>query len=210
MLKLNLFKKACIFALLSTVCIIFNNSNAITLQDLSKDLKAQKMLRANFRQERVIKGFKKPLISQGTLVTDASKGIIWTQTSPMHLHYIITDEKIVTFINKDEINTLKATDNPQMFYFSSLLKSIINADDKVLYENFNVTFNQDKNSWTLNLEPKVAPLDKIFSKFELQGDKYVRSIFLYDKESDITKIYFLDSTDKDIVLNDNEISLFAL
>ena len=202
-----------IFTLFSIIFLcIFTASNAyaMSITDLSNNLQKQTMLRAKFEQQRVIKGFNKPLISKGQLVTHKDKGIIWIQESPINMHYIITDEKIVTFVNKDELTILKASDNPQMFYFSSLLKNIISANTKVLYESFEVNFTSDKDTWILDLRPKVAPLDKIFTKFILKGDNFVRSIELLDKENDSTFIKFIESTDKNIVLNDNEIALFAL
>lgn len=166
-------------------------SHAYTIDEVQKILAAPKVVEAKFEQTRVLKNVKKPLKSSGVMLMVRDAGLVWDQQEPFKMAMLLNNERMVQKIGKS-IHEVTKEGNPQFFEFSSDLRALMFADRKALEENFKVEFKDDKTSWTLNLEPKLAPLNKIFAKIVVNGDEVVNKVELFDKQQDATTIIFSD------------------
>lgn len=204
------FLKACLFSACLAIVPINGYAQILTLQELSDQLREHKSLRADFEQHRMLQGFSKPIISKGTLLVVEGKGLIWHQHTPISVLYVINDEQVKSQVANNEPTIIDSKSNPQMFYFSSLLKSIMQADQKVLDETFDMNLTSDSDNWTLSLVPKVSPINKIFAHIELKGQSFVDSLILNDKQNDSTSLKFTNQHSDNIKLTEDEKNLLGL
>jgi hypothetical protein len=62
----------------------------------------------------------------------------------------------------------------------------------MLENNFEITLSEQNQQWTLTLSPKIAPLNKIFKQIILNGNIYLQTITIDDKQNDKTVIAFIN------------------
>ncbi|WP_428944155.1 outer membrane lipoprotein carrier protein LolA [Pantoea sp. FN060301] len=162
---------------------------ALTLDDLQQRFAGEPVIRAHFDQTRIIKGLPQPLRSQGDMLIARDQGLLWDQTSPFPMQLLLDDRRMVQAINGQPPQVISADTNPQMFQFNHLLRALFRADPEVLAQNFRLDFaDKGKGRWTLRLTPTTTPLDKIFTRIDLAGARYLESVQLHDKQGDRTDI----------------------
>ncbi|TCV95432.1 LolA family protein [Biostraticola tofi] len=165
-------------------------SNAVTLDQLQQRFAAQPVIRAQFTQQRHISGVA-PLRSSGELLIAREQGLWWRQRQPFGLTLILDDRRMVQVTEEQPPQIITAESNPQMFQFNHLLRALFQADRAVLEQNFSLEFtDKGQERWRLILTPRVAPLDKLFTRIQLEGQTYLDQIQLQDKQGDATDITF--------------------
>lgn len=183
---------------------------AVTLDALQQRFTQQPVVRAHFEQVRQIKDLPQPLKSQGEMIIARDHGLLWQQTTPFAMTLLLDDTRMVQQINGQPAQTITAENNPQMFQFNHLLRALFQADKTVLEQNFRLDFQDRGNgSWALTMTPVTTPLDKIFSSLTLEGNQYLDSIRLNDKQGDRTDITFSQHRLTPAQLTHDEQSLFA-
>lgn len=184
-------------------------SQAITLDDVQKNFAMQKVVRANFTQERQIKSIKVPLVSHGNMLLSQDKGLFWQQTDPFVTTLILRDNDMLQRMDGLPDQRITADSNPQMFQFTALLKALVKADKSVLEGSFKLHFvDLGAGQWQLDLFPTITPLDKLFNEIQLKGNTVLSSVVLIDKQGDSTKITFYDHQRVPIDLTQAEVSYF--
>ena len=200
--------------MIRTLCLLLlvmcANASAVTLEQLQQRFASQPVIRANFVQVRTIEGMAQPLVSRGQLLIAQQQGLWWQQVTPFPLMLILDDKRMVQSMSGQPPQVITAESNPQMFQFNHLLRALFQADEKVLRENFELDFHdRGNNRWQLGLTPKAAPLNRIFSRIDLQGDAFLNRITLDDKQGDKTEITLSDTRTEPTQLTDEERARFA-
>lgn len=167
------------------------SAHAITLDALQQRFASQPVIRAHFEQTRQIKTIPQPLRSQGEMIIARHDGLLWQQTSPFPMTMLLDDSRMVQVMPGQTPQIITAQSNPQMFQFNYLLRALFQADQQVLKENFRLDFTAlPQDRWRLQLTPLTSPLDKLFTRIDLQGQHYLEQIALHDKQGDDTQIVF--------------------
>lgn len=184
--------------------------NAITLDELQQRFTEQPIVRAHFAQARTIKDLPQPLRSQGEMVIARDQGLLWQQQTPFTMTLMLNDSRMVQVINDQQPQVITAQNNPQMFQFNHLLRALFQADRQVLEQNFRIDFqDRGEGRWTLSLTPLTTPLDRIFATIVLNGQTYLETIQLNDKQGDVTEITFSQHRLLPAALTDEERQRFA-
>ncbi len=200
-----MIRRLCLWLLL-----LCSSAHAVTLDQLQQRFASQPVIRAHFEQVRTIAGMAQPLVSRGELLIAQQQGLWWQQATPFPLTLILDDKRMVQSMSGQPPQVITADSNPQMFQFNHLLRALFQADEKVLRENFDLDFHdRGNNSWQLGLTPKAAPLNKIFNRIDLQGDRFLNRITLDDKQGDKTEIKLSNTRTEPAQLSDQERARFA-
>lgn len=166
-------------------------TQAVTLEQLQQRLANQPVVRADFAQQRQIKGMPRPLLSSGKLMIVSDRGLWWQQTTPFPLTMVLDDRRMVQVMNGQPPEIITADANPQLFQFNHLLRALFQADSAVLEQNFALNFSEpEPEHWLLELRPITSPLDQLFKTITLQGQEYVDRIMLDDRQGDRTTLTF--------------------
>ena len=177
---------------------------SITLQALQKQLVGQTLLRGDFTQTKNVKMFKKPLISTGTFLLTQKEGLVWQQATPFPVSLVLTKDKLRQQFSDKPADIIEAKDNPMVFYFSHLFLSLFQGDIEALKAQFDIALTNNNNNWSLNLTPKSAPLNKVFSNIKIKGNQYIASLTLTELTGDSSVIIFENTTEKPVILTKEE------
>ncbi len=171
--------------------LVSSTLSAVTLDGLQQRFTQQPVVRAHFEQRRQIKDIPQPLRSAGEMIIAREQGLLWQQARPFPMTLLLDEQRMVQSIAGQAPQVITAQSNPQMFQFNHLLRALFQADRAVLQQNFTLAFEDRGNErWRLVLTPSTSPLDKLFSRIELQGQQFLEQIELYDKQGDTTDIRF--------------------
>jgi hypothetical protein len=198
---------------LSVLCWAFffmftASSQAETLSDIEQKLTAHKLLRGQFIQTKSMQMFNQPLLSTGHFLLHHERGLVWAQVEPFPVSLVLVKDKLSQQFAGQPAEVILAKDNPMVFYFSHLFLSLFKGDVAALNEQFAIKSNENEHSWELLLTPKSAPLDKIFAKISIQGDKFIEQLQLTELNGDISLIEFNQQQTTPAQLSDEELRAF--
>ncbi len=180
---------------------------AVTLNDVQTRVSQQNVVKANFTQERIIKGVNKPLISNGQMIISKEKGLWWHQVKPFDMTLLMTQTVMKQKTGNQAPQVITASDNAQLFQFNSLLSALFKADKATLEKNFAFKFSDKGNDrWEIRLTPKTTPLNKIFKTITLFGKNHLEQVLINDMQGDKTTLRFSNHSTQ--ALTDNEKKYF--
>lgn len=175
--------------ILGLVLSIFSFSLSLTLEDLQLKL-SHPVITADFIQKRSLQGMAKPIVSSGSFIVSAEKGLYWSQVSPFQLTMVLTQDKLFQQVENGKPMIITAKGNPQVFQFNQLLSSLFSMNVQAVNKYFNTDLKEKNSDWVLVLHPKKEPMNKIFKEIILQGNHFINSVELLDQQGDSTYIQF--------------------
>ena len=195
--------------LFSALLLTFSTiSSAITLTDLQQLFSKNQVVRADFVQDRYINGLTAPIHSTGKMIISKELGLWWQQKTPFSMTLKMNQQRICLLYTSPSPRDPKtsAEKQPQLFQFNHLLTAIFTADKDMLESNFDITLTEQNKYWTVTLQPKLAPLNKIFKQIILNGKSYLEKVTINDMQNDKTELTFANH--KTMKLSQNEQLLF--
>lgn len=180
------------------------------LNKVEEALKASPAVRTSFSQERCLTGFSKCLLSEGTALIDREHGVVWQQDLPFKMTLIITPRGLTQIMADGSEQKMQSEDNPVMQSVGLVLNGLLEANQKTLSQFFTAEIEDDEanEGWLLTLTPTAEPVNRLFDKIVLKGDRAVHSLKLYDQAGDATTIEFSDHDLEHIKLSKEEHALF--
>lgn len=196
--------------LIAVLALLTSGVQAVTLDALQQRFSREPVVRADFTQQRQIKGMAKPLTSSGQMLIAQDKGLWWHQAAPFPLTMVLDETRMVQVMNGQAPQIVTAESNPQMFQFNHLLRALFQADRQVLEQNFVIAFTPlADEQWRLVLTPKTSPLDKLFNNITLNGGAFLDGIELNDRQGDMTRIKLSNQRLTPRTLTDDEQQRFV-
>ena len=193
--------------LFSALLLTFSTiSSAITLMDLQQLFSKNQVVRADFVQDRYINGLTAPIHSTGKMIISKELGLWWQQKTPFAMTLKMNQQRMEQRIEAQAPEVITAEKQPQLFQFNHLLTAIFTADKDMLESNFDITITEQNKYWTVTLQPKLAPLNKIFKQIILNGKAYLEKVTINDMQNDKTELTFANH--KTTKLSQNEQLLF--
>lgn len=190
--------------------VVTNLVYAISLQQLEQRFRSQPIVRAHFSQQRHIKDFVQPLLSEGQMIIARDHGLLWQQTAPFPMLLLLNAEQMSQSISNQPAEIITLKNNPQLFQFNSLLRALFQADRQQLERQFRLDFQDHGDQrWQLTLTPISSPLDKIFTRIVLNGQTWLNQIDIYDGQGDHTTITLSEQRTTPDQLTDEEHQLFS-
>lgn len=150
------------------------------------------VLRGEFAQEKQLHGFRNPLKSSGDFLLLRDRGIAWNTRAPFASSTRLTRKKLLATMPDGSTRVLiDAGTSPGMAAVNSLLMALVAGDLDALATRFTLkeTLRGDAG-WSLALQPRDATLKQAFASIVLEGDRYVRSVEIFEPGGDRTRIRF--------------------
>ncbi len=181
----------------------FSDKSSVFFSVIDK-LQKNNFFRSDFIQKKHIKILSSPLISRGNILFSADKGIIWKINKPFQSKLIISENKIteISLQNGTPVKTQKKLSGMQSFYI--IFQALFTGDIKTIRQYFSVTYQGNTKKWTIFLTPLSSPLNKIFNEISLTGDEQIKNIVFSEKNQDSTQIDFINPSNKNHHLSDEE------
>lgn len=179
------------YLLLSLLLLLSGVSFADALQNISEQLAQPALLQGQFQQKKRIKVLAAPLVSTGEFSVVRGEGVIWNLQKPMASQLIIT---------ASGIKGADIGDSRAMSHIGRILNQLLSGDLAVLEQQFTVAVTQqDEGGWALRLTPRSLILQKAISHIELNGQRHIQQLLLFEASGDNTEVTFSALTESDTV-----------
>ena len=193
-------------ALLLAVMPMFAAARDDALAQLQARITMAPELRADFEQEKHLKGFRNPLRSKGRILVVRDRGVVWTTLAPFPSELVLTDDRIVSRNGEGRSQVeLDAREQPAIRAVNAMLFALLRGDVRALEGAFELqpTLLGD-GQWRLALTPKPGILAKAFRQVTLEGASHVDKAVIEEASGDRTTLVFRDHRHRPAELSPEE------
>ena len=145
------------------------------LEDVYARISARPVTKGELAQEQYIKVANRSLISKGTFVMAADKGVIFDITEPFPSSMVVTEDKLVQTLPGDVVSVMDGKENAAFKNIAKIIHSVFANDVQVLRENFQVTVTGGPKD-VVSLVPKDPLLSMLFLKITLTVGDSIDSV----------------------------------
>lgn len=166
-------------------------SAADLVRDVGTRLQQPELLRGQFEQRKVVKGFTRPLRSRGEFLFWQGHGVIWHTRAPFEASLILTPRALASRQNNQTLQRLDAQKEPGLRALNETLMALLSGNLTSLQQRFDITGTViGTAAWQLRLTPRDARLAGIIQRIELSGDAHVREVNMLERNGDTSHIRF--------------------
>lgn len=160
------------------------------LVEAASRLDQSEVVRGEFEQTKVIKGFKKPLVSRGEFVIARGLGIQWMTLTPFPSTLVVTRDRLTT-VTPGGTQQIDVRREPGLRAVNDLLMAVLGGDMKALNTRFQLDGGlQGTQGWRMTLVPRDAALSRFIARIEMEGDRHVQFVRMSEASGDENRIRF--------------------
>lgn len=149
------------------------------------------ILRGSFTQQRQLKGFNGPMLSEGYFIIAPKHGLIWGLEKPFAGATVITANGLVQLIDGASVMNLDAQKTPFMQHLYDTLSGILTGNWAALETDFIVTASGNAYGWGMTLMPRRADNPAMpFSSITISGQRFVETVILLKTDGDADTLNF--------------------
>ena len=145
------------------------------LEDVYKRISAHPVTKGEFIQEQYIQLANRSLISKGTFVMAADRGVILDISEPFPSSMVVTEDKMVQSVSGNVIAVMDGKDNAMFSNIAKIIHSIFTNDVQVLKDNFQVSVIGGPKD-VVELVPNDPLLSMLFLKITLTVGNSIDSV----------------------------------
>ncbi len=145
------------------------------LEDVYKRISAHPVTKGEFIQEQYIQLANRSLISKGTFVMAADRGVILDISEPFPSSMVVTEDKMVQSVSGNVIAVMDGKDNAMFSNIAKIIHSIFTNDVQVLKDNFQVSVIGGPKD-VVELVPNDPLLSMLFLKITLTAGNSIDSV----------------------------------
>ncbi|MCW2236398.1 LolA family protein [Azospirillum canadense] len=151
------------------------------------------VLRGRFVQERHLKGFQKPLKSEGHFTLVPGRGLLWRTDKPFAMTTVMSPSGIVQEVRGAETMRLPASKLPFLSKLYAMLGGALGGDLRSLEGLFAVKRESDPAGWRMVLVPLKADDPAMpIRRITLTGARLVEAVEIVKPDGDSDVLRFLD------------------
>lgn len=163
------------------------------LEDVYAKISAHPVTKGELTQEQYIKVANRSLISKGTFVMAADKGVIFDITDPFPSSMVVTEEKLVQTLPGNVVSVMDGKENPMFKNIAKIIHSVFANDVQVLRDNFQVSVTGGPKD-VVTLVPKDPLLSLLFLKITLTVGDSIDSVSLIETGGNWVNYTFANKT----------------
>lgn len=172
-----------VFLLLPTVA-----TAELTFEQLKAVSQTPEELEGQFAQEKYLAALDAELSSSGVFKYQRGVSIHWQTLKPIQNELLMTPASISNKQAGQELMRLEGASNPIFILFNEIFFSILTAEWQALSSHFLLTGEMQNGQWHASLVPVDVTVKQLVDQVELEGDKLVRKIIIYEGSGDRTTI----------------------
>lgn len=173
-------------------------------------LKPGESLRGRFVQERFLKGFDKPVRSEGSFLLAPGRGLIWRGETPFPVTTIITPAGIVQSVDGQETMRLSAAKVPFLARLYDMMGGAMAGDWHALEGDFTVVRQDRAKDSVVTLTPKhQAGGAQPFQALTARIGHFVEDVDVIKPDGDHDQLSFRDQSITATPLTPEELALLG-
>ncbi len=146
---------------------------------------AHAIVRGHFTQKKFLAELDHPLISTGTFVAAAHRGLIWQVKHPITTRLVITPDRLVARSQGHETLRINADQQPGLKVVAAVLLAMFAGNTQRLRQFFTVkTTRTQTNHWTMTLRPKTQTMAAFIQRVTLAGAAEITRITIAEPNGD--------------------------
>ena len=145
------------------------------LEEVYSRISSHPVTKGELTQEQYIKVANRSLVSRGTFVMAADRGVIFEITDPFPSSMVVTEEKMVQTLPGDVVAVLDGKENAMFKNIAKIIHSVFANDVQVLKENFQVSVTGGPKD-VVTLVPKDPLLSMLFLEITLTVGDSIDSV----------------------------------
>ena len=167
---------------------------------VNKLLREAKCIRADFAEEKKIKVLKRPLRSSGQIVFSSKLGLYRALKEPFEQEVLVTPQGLAQRDDKGKVEVIDVDKQPLAKGFIDAFLLVFSGSDRLLAEDFDLSFDGDESGWSMGFVPKKQPLSKFIASMVVTGKRGVLiSLLVNEVNGDKTSTQFTNVvTDKEL------------
>ena len=163
------------------------------LEEVYSRISSHPVTKGELTQEQYIKVANRSLVSKGTFVMAADKGIIFDIADPFPSSMVVTEEKMVQTLPGNVVSVLDGRENAMFKNIAKIIHSVFANDVQVLKDNFQVSVTGGPQD-VVTLVPKDPLLSMLFLKITLAVGDSIDSVSLVEAGGNWVNYTFTNKT----------------
>ena len=163
------------------------------LEEIYARISAHPVTKGELTQEQYIKVANRSLISKGTFVMAADRGVIFEITDPFPSSMVVTEEKLVQTLPGDVVAVMDGNENAMFKNIAKIIHSVFANDVQVLKDNFQVSVTGGPKD-VVTLVPKDPLLSLLFLKITLAVGDSIDSVSVIETGGNCVNYTFSNKT----------------
>ena len=147
-------------------------------------------------QTRHLRGFARPLSSEGRFMLLPGRGLVWRTDKPFAAAVAITAAGLVQLSGGDEVVRLRASQTPFVGHLYAMLQGALSGDWAPLEQRFAIDRGQAGGQWQVTLIPRQRE-DAAMAQIEslvAHGDRFIEAIEIRKSGGDDDSLTFFDQS----------------
>lgn len=179
------------------------------LKDIAKIFSDTTLVRTKFIQTKLIKGLKKPLVSEGNFLFAQNKGLFFETLKPFEQLTVLTPKNLIQKDSAGIVSVITSDAHPALKNSVTTFLSVFSGESEILLKQFQVYCEISQNNWQIGLIPKdKSSGNEFIVRITFSGDKFLKTINIDEKEGNTTTIQFMDHQTTPLELSKNEQNYF--
>lgn len=146
-------------------------------------------IKGDFRQEKIMRLFKKPFLSTGSFHSIKGQGLLWEVKTPVASKTVLLPGIMKQYTGKD-VQETRATGGVYDG-LGVLLPALLDGDLACLSEYFIVKGHKSDKNWKLTISPISQKLAGLFTSVVVEGfDGQITTLVMLGSDNDTTNITF--------------------
>ncbi len=174
-------------------------------------LRPNEILRGRFTQDRYLKGFAKPIRSEGSFALLPGRGLIWKTEKPLASTTVITPSGLLQVADGQELTRLPTSRLPFLARLFDILGAALGGDWSGMSGSFTVSQSKEATGTRLTLTP-VSKDEAVLSRIQsivVTARQFAETVDILRGEDDFDRITFSSQATDGAGPTDDEKALFA-
>jgi hypothetical protein len=174
-------------------------------------LQPNEILRGRFTQDRHLKGFARPIRSEGSFTLVPGRGLIWKTEKPLAATTVITPAGLLQVADGQELTRLPTSRLPFLARLFDILGAALGGEWSGMAGSFAVAQVREADGTRLTLTP-IAKDESALSRIQsivVKAGRFAETVDIRRGDDDFDRITFSHQIADTSVLTDDEKSLFA-
>lgn len=160
-----------------------------TRPSMIEQLLSKPFIKADFRKERILKVLSRPFLTEGKILFDEDRGVVWVTEKPVKDVVLITENAVRQLDTQGKLSST-INGSPVVEAISKMFLAIMSLDKSRILSVFDIE-SRDTGStgFGLVLVPKEEGLRSFISRIHLTGNTRIEQIDVFEKSGDLTRLY---------------------
>lgn len=164
--------------------------SAEELKTYLSELQQQEMLRAKFKETKILPSLSKALQSSGDFIYIKDLGVMWKREKPFVMQTVITKHGVAQWI-EGEKQPQSQQAQKMMQPILQIVLAILSGEFVDLTEQFIITkLPAENNRWALMLKPKAAEIKPYLKEIQVSGGQHIELVHIINTKDKYTNVIY--------------------